>query len=327
MSGAFVISLDFELMWGVRDKRNIEQYGENIIGARKAIPMILELFKKYNIHCTWATVGLLFCEDNNELVDALPEKKPSYNNPNLSPYTYLNEIIEDETNHSYYFAHSIINLIRKYEGQEIGSHTFSHYYCDEEGQTIMEFEADMNSAISIAEKKGILLRSFIFPRNQVVSEYLIVLKKLGFKCYRGNPNSFLYNINIPEKLVNIVRGFRLIDSYLNLFGHQAYTLDHSELTSYGLINIPASTYLRPFNYKLRMFEKLKLKRIYNSMRYAAKNNKIYHLWWHPHNFGKNITQNLAQLEMILKKYTELSKKYNFASMNLSEVAEEIEKAI
>jgi hypothetical protein len=36
-SGAFVISLDFELLWRVRDKRTIADYGANILGVRRAI--------------------------------------------------------------------------------------------------------------------------------------------------------------------------------------------------------------------------------------------------------------------------------------------------
>jgi hypothetical protein len=31
--GALVISLDFELLWGVRDKRTIADYGPNILGV------------------------------------------------------------------------------------------------------------------------------------------------------------------------------------------------------------------------------------------------------------------------------------------------------
>ena len=53
----FIISLDFELMTGVFDKRNIDSYAENIKGAQLAIPRILKLFKQYEIHSTWATVG------------------------------------------------------------------------------------------------------------------------------------------------------------------------------------------------------------------------------------------------------------------------------
>ncbi len=57
--GTLVISLDFELNWGVHDVFTQEQYGENILGAREAIPKILDLFMEYDIHATWATVGML----------------------------------------------------------------------------------------------------------------------------------------------------------------------------------------------------------------------------------------------------------------------------
>jgi len=40
--GAFVISLDFELLWGVRDKRTIADYGANIRGVRDAVPALLD---------------------------------------------------------------------------------------------------------------------------------------------------------------------------------------------------------------------------------------------------------------------------------------------
>ena len=44
MAGAFVISLDFELFWGVRDSKSLADYGANILGVRQAIPAMLELF-------------------------------------------------------------------------------------------------------------------------------------------------------------------------------------------------------------------------------------------------------------------------------------------
>ena len=47
--GIFIISLDFELNWGVHDVLPIERYGENIIGAREAIPRMLELFNEFDI--------------------------------------------------------------------------------------------------------------------------------------------------------------------------------------------------------------------------------------------------------------------------------------
>ena len=61
--GIFTISLDFELFWGVRDHRTLEDYGENVRNVHKIVPGLLALFDKYDIHCTWATVGFLFFAD------------------------------------------------------------------------------------------------------------------------------------------------------------------------------------------------------------------------------------------------------------------------
>ena len=69
-SGKLLISLDFELMWGVRDKRTISGYGKNIMGAREAIPQLLNLFGKYDIHATWAVVGFLFARSRKELEES-----------------------------------------------------------------------------------------------------------------------------------------------------------------------------------------------------------------------------------------------------------------
>ena len=46
-NGALVISLDFELYWSLKNKIPIEKCREDILGARNAIPLVLELFNKY----------------------------------------------------------------------------------------------------------------------------------------------------------------------------------------------------------------------------------------------------------------------------------------
>jgi hypothetical protein len=62
MPGALVISLDFELLWGVRDLYPADggTYRANLLGARTAIPKLLQLFEEFEIAATWATVGMLF---------------------------------------------------------------------------------------------------------------------------------------------------------------------------------------------------------------------------------------------------------------------------
>src|SRR5438128_1959750 len=95
-TGRFVISLDFELMWGVRDKRSIANYGRNILGVRQVVPALLALFAERKIACTWATVGMLFFDNKRDLLAALPERRPRYAEARLSPYETLSEIGDSE---------------------------------------------------------------------------------------------------------------------------------------------------------------------------------------------------------------------------------------
>jgi len=317
-NGKFIISLDFELFWGVRDKRNIEDYKSNILGVQQVIPKLLNIFDQYNIKATFATVGFLFCETKDELLTNIPIVKPLYKNQNLSPYNgYFDNIGADYHFDKFHFAPNLIKEIRKYN-QEIATHTFSHYYCLEEGQTIEAFKSDIETAMQVAKKYAIHLQSLVFPRNQFNDEYLNVCADLGIICYRGNEESWIYRARNDENETKLRRAFRLIDSYFNISGHNCYPDEYLKM-KYP-INIPASRFLRPFSKKLKIFDILRINRIKSDMTYAAKNNLTYHLWWHPHNFGANQYENFYILEKILKHYKFLNNKYGFQSYAMGELA-------
>jgi hypothetical protein len=122
--GCFVISLDFELFWGVRDRRTINDYGDNILGAREVIPEMVNLFSKYNVKATFATVGLLYCKNKEEINQYTPVLKPTYNNSFLSPFenNYLDSV--DDNNDIYHSAFDIIEGLKQENHIEIASHTF-----------------------------------------------------------------------------------------------------------------------------------------------------------------------------------------------------------
>ena len=52
---------------------------------------------------------------------------------------------------------------------------------------------------------------------------------------------------------------------------------------------------------------------------AAKNNEIYHLWWHPHNFGDNLKGNLKDLEELFIHFEKCKKDFGFKSLNMKEI--------
>lgn len=320
--GKFVISLDFELLWGVRDKKTKEDYGENILGVHQAIPRLLQSFGKYGVKATFSTVGFLFFKNKAELEAAIPSQKPGYAERDLSPYEgHFEQVGPDADTDLYHYAPKLIQEIQSHPEHELGTHTFSHYYCLEPGQTIDEFRADLKAAIEAASAYGIRLTSLIFPRNQFNDSYLKVCEELGIICYRGNEHSWIYKAKNGSEESRIRRAFRLLDAYVNISGHNTY--DEEYLKSKFPVDIPSSRFLRPYSPRLSMFEPMRLHRIKSGMTDAARNGRLYHLWWHPHNFGVNQDENFEFLDRILDHFRKLNGKYGFESVTMSGLAKAI----
>ncbi|GLQ97655.1 polysaccharide deacetylase family protein [Dyella mobilis] len=321
MPGIFTISLDLELYWGVRDSRSFGDYEANLFGERDAIRGMLDLFQSHGVHATWATIGLLFFKDVGELRQHLPRVLPDYHRQKLSSYRYMDERAWGDDD-IYHFAPDTIELIRSCAGQEVGTHTFSHYYCLEEGQTIEAFRADLQAAVETAKARGILTHSLVFPRNQGNPAYLPVLDELGIACYRGNESASFYKPRNQLEQSRMVRALRLMDAYINLSGYNTYSLE--ECARHRPFNIPASRFLRPYSRSLAFLENLRLRRIKRAMRDAAMGNRLFHLWWHPHNFGADVKRNLAFLKKILDYYGQLHQRHGMQSYNMGEIAAMLE---
>ncbi len=316
--GTFVISIDFELLWGVWDVTNIEKYGEHIKGVKFVIPELLTLFKKYNFKVTFATVGALFAKNKEELLSYIPLLKPAYHQPKYNVYEIeLTKIGNNETDDPYHFGYSLFEQIRQ-SPHEIATHTFSHYFCLEEGQTANEFDADIKAAINIAKANDIEINSIVFPRNQVNEDYLKVLWNNGIMIYRGNPISWIYKPRTLSAEILFIRLLRLLDSYLPISGYNSHT---PKKTIGEPVNIPASRFLKPYNKNLAWLEKLKLQRIKKEMTKAAQKKEMYHLWWHPHNFGVNLNENIENLTELLEHYQFLNSKYGFTNCTMKEAAD------
>ena len=316
-AGAFVMSLDFELMWGVRDKRTIDDYGANVLGVRTAVPRLLEAFARYDIACTWATVGMLFFEDKDALLAGMPDRRPAYDNKRFSPYEALAEVGPTEKADPYHFGLSMIKQIIAAPRQEIGTHTFSHYYCLEDGGTTEDFEADLQAAHAAARNAGVKLKSIVFPRTQYSSESLAACKRAGLIAYRGNETHAMYRPVSQRELTPLRRLAKLADSYIDLSGANASAPRAEE----GLIDIPASRFLRPWNASDRFFKAARSHRIISAMRQSAREKSVFHLWFHPHNFGINQEENFAVLDRVLAEFARLRDAFGWPSLTMAEVAD------
>ena len=111
------------------------------------------------------------------------------------------------------------------------------------------------------------------------------------------------------------------DAYIPL-GKKTYRLNG--LKDKKPIEQMASRFLRPSE-ETDLLRRLKLNRVKREMETAAKKNEIYHLWWHPHNFGDHPERSMRDLNEILSHFMSLHKDYNFQSLNMAELGDMILK--
>ena len=105
-----IISLDFEMRWGVHDiyKYNKDGYKKNLEDVRFIVPKILKIFEQRSLKVTWATVGALACENWDEYFKFAPQS-PNYENHKLKITRGYAEI---DPIGSLHFAPDLIHLIK-----------------------------------------------------------------------------------------------------------------------------------------------------------------------------------------------------------------------
>lgn len=314
MAPSLVISLDFELMWGVRDHRSVQQYGDAVLGVRTALPAMLERFSAAGIRATWATVGLLFARTRDEMLDHAPRLRPAYANPRYSPYAAIeNEIGASESEDPLHYGRSLLDRIADTEGQEIATHTYSHFYCLEEGATVESFDADLKAARSIACEAGVELSSIVFPRNQMAPEHLRCCAGNGIAAFRGNPGGVIYRSRSRQENTLLVRGARLLDGVVPIAGRHSFDSVRQED---GIADVPASRFLRPWNPAFPAYSRMHVAHVVREMQAAARSGSNYHLWWHPHNMGRDGARNLAQLDRVIEAFVRLRDSHGMQSRNM-----------
>lgn len=309
--GSLIISLYFELIWRVFDKVNLKAKEKYFHNTREATPKLLELFQKYQISCTWATVGVLFNRDWVEWDQNIPFDTPNYTNKKLSAYKYAQKtknIGLDE----FFFAPDLIKAIQKTKNQEIGMHTHSHYNCLEPEQDAKAFEVDLGTSIRLSKQFDIKLESLVFPRNQFNDDYMKICEKNGIKQVGSNPTNWYRQNTQKDSLFQKI--FRTGDTY---FGNmdKSYPPSFTGSKLGTVVSQPASRLLRLYS-ENKILNNLKIQKIKNEMKSASIKGEVYHLCWRPHNFGNNPEENLDDLEHLLNFYQKCKIKYGFKSLNM-----------
>jgi peptidoglycan/xylan/chitin deacetylase (PgdA/CDA1 family) len=268
VSTAVVVSLDFELRWGLSDILGLdaERYRTNIEGVEEVVPRLLEVFTSRGVHATWATVGAVACESWDEWRARAPAP-PSYDDASLRWTDAYRQI---DPRGRLHFAPRLVDAIRRAPGQELGSHTFSHVYLREPGFSREDAIADADAMVALfRERWGGIPRSFVFPRNQVA--HTDVLRSRGIHSWRDNPETFYWRSTAAAEQSRLARALRLADSMLPL-GRRAAPLRAQRASYFVRVGLPGALW------------QAHRARIRNEAR-ALRPGDVLHLWWHPHNLG------------------------------------------
>jgi peptidoglycan/xylan/chitin deacetylase (PgdA/CDA1 family) len=312
-----VISLDFEMYWGLRSGK----LDQSKINCLEQVPYVVDellvLFRKYNIATTWATVGLLGCDNLEEARSLIPKVTPKYTDQNLCPYFDLKSTAIELLPESILFAPQLISKIKATPKQEVASHTFSHFYCLADGATSESFRDDVLLMKYIGDKLGLDLKSFVFPRNQIDQECIKVLSEFGYSGFRAGGSSWI-NRGVKKKS-HILRLARGLDYAIGLTKSDIYSED--DISYSPLVEVRASRFLWYNGKKINStYQKLCYENILREINFAVKNKKTYHLWWHPHNFGSSPSNALQYLTNILEYCRPLIESEQLKSVTLGELA-------
>ncbi len=318
MTSHLVLSLDFELHWGIRDHTAVAAVEDHLRATRAAIPRILDLFSEFGVHATWATVGFLMAADRDELHDSLPRLRPPYTDRALDPYRALDTLGHDENEDPLHYAASLVTAVANAPGQEVGTHTLSHYYAMEDGPDLHHFAADLAAAKAVHTRLGLPFDSLVFPRNQFTEAHVQVAAGVGIIAVRGNATGSMNRAATTRGEGPLRRGSRLADAYLPLTGSNVR--QSTRCPGSRAVDVPSSRFLRPYSARLSSLEPLRQRRITRSMTAAAERGGDFHLWWHPHNFGRHTEANFAVLRHVLEHHRTLRDRLGMGTATMAERA-------
>lgn len=252
--GTFCISLDLELLWGRPENYHI--FVDRAKKVRLVVKKLLALFVKYNIPATWAIVGKLISK---------PSKNVQFKN--------------------LWYAPDLLRLIKATPTHEIASHSFTHPEFDKISKQAAENE--LLNCVSAAKKQGVVLRSFVFPRNKVA--HLNILKKHGIRSFRGAGPVFPFCGTVFEKV------YELMD-YILLTPQTGKPSRKS-----GLLNIPGTMYfLSARGMRKYLPVSVRVLKAKAGIKKAVENRELFHLWFHPIDLAEETEKLLFGLEEIVK---------------------------
>jgi peptidoglycan/xylan/chitin deacetylase (PgdA/CDA1 family) len=297
--GVFTLSLDFELIWGTVDLDGPEPFRRACEVEREiVVDRLLALLAEFEIPATWCIVGHLFlsgCAPRNGVKH--PEiVRPSHSWSQEDWFAH-DPSGSEQTDPIFYGASLIDKIAACPVPQEIGCHSFSHVIFGDEGCSRETAASELAECVRLARERGLSLESFAFPRNSV--GHLDVLRAYGLTCYRGPEPVWYENAAVPNAVKRLAH---LADVLVARRPPVVMPVQSAE----GLWNIPGSMLYFPMHGARRHIPlSVRVRRAVKGLECAARERKIFHLWFHPTNLADDSDEMFAGLRSIFERVDSL----------------------
>lgn len=303
--GYFVFSLDTELAWGTLDwnRDRAAQTSRESTTERKTIRRLLDLMDEFGVSATWAVTGHLFYEKCEEC-DECP----------VMQFKGKDESFDKiwKTRDAMWYGSDIVDMLLSRGNHEIACHGYTHRRFGELSKDQARFE--IQEWVRLAARNGITPYTIIFPQGRI--GHLDLFQEAGFICYRGSelkhPALFL---PLVGKILN------QLNLFFSILTPQVYDI---QKIPGGLVNIPSSQWLFRINRKVERsldslrLESFRLRGTIEGIENAAKENKIIHLWAHPHEFRTE--KDFQKLRLIFGHFASHAKEGRLQSITMADLA-------
>jgi hypothetical protein len=266
-AGAFCISIDVELAWGIWDRPSPHYFARCAERELEIVAAILALFETYNIRATWAIVSRL-----------LDRAEPA---PVASEY-----------GSRIWFAPEVVERIRESTPtQEIGSHSYSHVYFDAAARE--QIRAELEAAREVHARNELEFSSFVFPRNLL--GHLDLVAASGIKVFRSTDIGWHIDARRFGRLAGRIAN--LGDKLVPIPPTTVVPKRHAN----GMVELPTSMlFLGRSGVRRLVHPAVTVWKAKLGLAAARERGETFHLWFHPSNFYDHTEVQLATLGKILR---------------------------
>ena len=299
-AGTVIISLDFEMNWGMHHVlgRDSQDYRTSLAREPEIAERLLKELLDRGIRATWATVGAIACTGWKEYWRRAPAP-PAYQVRKLA---VGHDLERSDPGGALHFAPATVERIARAPGQDLGCHTFSHVLCARPGSTADDLELDAEAFLQLwRERFGAAPRSFVYPCNE--SCFADRLASSGFRVVRtlARPES-------PYRL------WRRVHNTFGLFVRPTYQA--SAVNVDGIRETVGSAFVR-FDLPGPAWA-LQAQRIRSALRRPVA-GRCLHLWWHPHNLGAEPVRRIDRARTLLDDVAEAMRTGPLRSCNMADL--------